>query len=182
MPVVSRMFAILSAVAVAVSLSTPVRAAGPTPSSAEVKTMPVDLSLLVYCDPGDPSPGVDWTDAARRAIDIWNEAVPTIRLAELPPTPSDVSPAGECSRDAPDDSLILRLRHYTTTHGVSSHMYSEGFGRGWVFLENSDFTTYVVDVGAVASWKGTIRALRLDPGEPSVAGGGYDLDWIRTAS
>ena len=142
MPVVSRMFALLSAVTVAVSLAAPARAADPAPPDSEVKTMPVDLSLLVYCDPGDPAPGVDWTDAARRAIDIWNEAVPTIRLTELPPTPSTVSPTGECVRDAPDDSIILRLRHYTTTHGVSSHMYSEGFGRGWVFLENSDFTTY----------------------------------------
>jgi hypothetical protein len=103
--------------------------------------------------------------------------------------PSFGSSAGLGLTAAANRYVQVRMRNNTASTQAALYFLTDS-DRTWggtkavsfPIAPSSDFTTYVVDVGAVASWKGTIRALRLDPGEPSVADGRYDLDWIRTTS
>ncbi|MGW6263160.1 snapalysin family zinc-dependent metalloprotease [Streptomyces sp. NPDC055085] len=61
-----------------------------------------------------------YTAAAREAIAIWNKAVPTITFVEQ------------------DSPAPLRVKEYKTAKGVRSHVYINGAGRGWVYLEVDD--------------------------------------------
>ncbi|WP_405566770.1 snapalysin family zinc-dependent metalloprotease [Streptomyces sp. NBC_01167] len=61
-----------------------------------------------------------YTAAAREAIAIWNRAVPTIKFVEQ------------------DTPATLRVKECKTAKGVRSHVYINGAGRGWVYLEVDD--------------------------------------------
>ncbi|MFG1606956.1 snapalysin family zinc-dependent metalloprotease [Actinoplanes sp. NPDC049265] len=65
-----------------------------------------------------------YTDSAREAITIWNASVPSIQFVEQ------------------DTEAALRVKAYKTANGTSSHVYINGAGRGWVYLEVGDAEIY----------------------------------------
>jgi snapalysin len=79
----------------------------------EPEVIPIDLLLAG-----------SYTDAVRDAMAIWNTTVPTIRFVEQ------------------DTPATLRVKEYKTANGTSSHVYINGAGRGWVYLEVGDAETY----------------------------------------
>lgn len=89
-------------------VGTPATAAAPAP-----KVIPIDLLLAG-----------SYTDAARTAITIWNEAVPTIKLVEQ------------------NTPATLRVQEYQTTRGTQSHVAPTGLGVGFVYLEVGDAAKY----------------------------------------
>jgi hypothetical protein len=88
---------------------------------------------------------------------------------------------------AANRTIHVRLRNRTASNRAAFYFLTDA-DRTWdgtkyislPITPNSDYTDYTVDMGSVPAWKGTIRRLRFDPGEPSVTGGTYDIDAIRT--
>jgi hypothetical protein len=90
---------------------------------------------------------------------------------------------------APNRYVRIRMRNATTSTRAALYFttdadrsWSGTKAKGFAIQPDSGYAEYVLDMRTVPTWKGTIRALRIDPGEPTVAGGRYDIDWIRTAS
>lgn len=108
----SRALSLLSAVVLAcatvLGVTTPAGAAAPAP-----KVIPIDLLLAG-----------SYTDAAREAITIWNQAVPTIKFVEQ------------------NTPAALRVQEYKTTRGTQSHVAPKGLGVGFVYLEVGDAQKY----------------------------------------
>jgi snapalysin len=102
--------------ATVVGVSGPASAAPASPlvsAGAAPTVIPIDLLLAG-----------SYTDAARQAIVIWNQTVPSIRFVEQP------------------TAATLRIKEYKTEHGVDSHAVPQGLGRGWVFAEVGDAQIY----------------------------------------
>lgn len=89
-----------------------------------------------------------YTDAVRDAMDIWNDTVPGIRFVE---------------QDIP---AALRVKEYTTATGTGSHVYVNGLGRGWVYLETGDATVYRPSRVAVHELGHILSLPDLGPGSP----------------
>ncbi|MEU0029609.1 snapalysin family zinc-dependent metalloprotease [Streptomyces sp. NPDC006335] len=126
-------------------VSTP---AGAADSAPEV--IPIDLMLAG-----------SYTDAAREAIEIWNTAVPSIKLVEQ------------------DTPAPLRVMEYKTARGVQSHVNIKGAGRGWVYLEVGDAQLYKPSRIVVHELGHILSLPDLGPGSPcskvmSGAWGGSD--------
>ncbi|MCX4909985.1 snapalysin family zinc-dependent metalloprotease [Streptomyces sp. NBC_00878] len=103
------------------------------PLSAVVLACSALLSVGTPAGAAAPAPEIipidlllanSYTDAAREAIEIWNKAVPTIKFVEQ------------------DTPAALRVMEYKTAQGVQSHVYIEGAGQGWVYLEVGDAQLY----------------------------------------
>lgn len=89
-----------------------------------------------------------YTDAVRDAMAIWNTTVPTIRFVEQ------------------DTPAALRVKEYTTASGTSSHVYINGLGRGWVYLEVGDAQIYKPSRIAVHELGHILSLPDLGPGSP----------------
>jgi snapalysin len=89
-----------------------------------------------------------YTDAVRDAMAIWNAAVPTIQFVEQ------------------DTPATLRVKEYKTANGTSSHVYINGLGRGWVYLEVGDAQTYKPSRIAVHELGHLLSLPDLGPGSP----------------
>jgi snapalysin len=112
----------------------------------EPETIPVDLLLAgSYAEP------------VREAMNIWNTAVPGIRFVE------QSTPAS------------LRVKEYTTATGTGSHVYVNGLGRGWVYLETGDAQVYRPTRVAVHELGHILSLPDLGPGSPcsKVMSGGW---------
>ncbi|MFF3488906.1 snapalysin family zinc-dependent metalloprotease [Streptomyces sp. NPDC002701] len=112
----------------------------------EPETIPIDLLLAG-----------SYANAVRDAIDIWNEAVPGIEFVEQE-TPS-----------------ALRVKEYTTATGTGSHVYVNGLGRGWVYLETGDAQVYKPTRIAVHELGHILSMADLGPGSPcsKIMSGGW---------
>jgi hypothetical protein len=82
--------------------------------------------------------------------------------------------------------LHIRMRNTTGSTNATVFFITDGDqtwdgakSKSLAIAPYSDYTDYVIDMGTVAGWLGTIRKLRIDPGDPSVNGGTYDIDSIR---
>ena len=81
----------------------------PSTGGGSSKIVPIDLLLAG-----------GHTDAARKAIDIWNRAVPSIRFVE------QTTPA------------TLRVEEIETAEGNQSRVNPDGLGRGRVYIDVTD--------------------------------------------
>jgi snapalysin len=121
----------------------------PSPAGAaapEPETVPIDLLLAgSYAEP------------VREAMRIWNTSVPGIRFVE------QSTPAS------------LRVKEYTTATGTGSHVYVNGLGRGWVYLETGDAQVYRPTRVAVHELGHILSLPDLGPGSPcsKVMSGGW---------
>lgn len=89
-----------------------------------------------------------YTDAVRDAMVVWNTSVPTIRFVEQ------------------DTPAALRVKEYKTANGTSSHVYINGAGRGWVYLEVGDAEVYRPSRIAVHELGHILSLPDLGPGSP----------------
>lgn len=82
------------------------------------------------------------------------------------------------------NKIHIRLKNNSASSGAQI-FYSTSVG-GWhevrhidfPIIPNSDFTEYVINVGSVDSWSGTLEQLRIDP-TVGVATGSFSIDYIK---
>ncbi|MDQ0811149.1 snapalysin [Streptomyces sp. B3I7] len=139
---------VLSLMSALVCAGAAVTGAGSPAGAAEPdpETIPIDLILAgSYADP------------VRDAMRIWNTAVPGIKFVE------QSTPAS------------LRVKEYTTATGTGSHVFLDGAGRGWVYLETGDAKVYRPTRVAVHELGHTLSLADLGPGSPcsKVMSGGW---------
>ncbi|BCJ55764.1 peptidase [Actinoplanes sp. NBRC 14428] len=105
-------------------------------------------------DPGPEVVPIDlllagsYTDAVREAITIWNRSVPSIRIVEQ------------------DTPAALRVKEYKTANGTQSHVFLNGLGQGWVYLEVGDAQLYKPSRIAVHELGHILSLPDLGPGSP----------------
>ncbi|MER5436196.1 snapalysin family zinc-dependent metalloprotease [Streptomyces sp. NPDC002588] len=130
---------VLNLISAAVCAGAAVVGAGCPASAAESEpeVIPIDLILAgSYAEP------------VRDAMEIWNTAVPGIKFVEQ------------------DTPAALRVKEYTTANGTQSHVFLNGLGRGWVYLETGDATLYRPSRIAVHELGHILSLPDLGPGSP----------------
>jgi type II secretory pathway pseudopilin PulG len=80
--------------------------------------------------------------------------------------------------------IRIRLKNNSTSntaqifYNTSAGGWSEARHTDFPITPNSDFKDYIIDVGSLASWSGTLKQLRIDP-TVGVATGSFSIDYIR---
>ncbi|BCL25222.1 snapalysin family zinc-dependent metalloprotease [Streptomyces aurantiacus] len=115
-------------------------------ADSEPEVIPIDLILAG-----------SYANTVRDAMEIWNTAVPGIKFVEE------------------DTPTALRVKEYTTATGTGSHVFLNGLGRGWIYLETGDAQVYRPSRIAVHELGHALSLADLGPGSPcsKVMSGGW---------
>jgi len=65
---------------------------------------------------------------------------------------------------------------YFTTSSDTPWGFNDTESISFTLIPDGQFHTYVLDMSTIAGWKGTIKELRLDPGDTPAT---FDIDYIR---
>jgi hypothetical protein len=116
-----------------------------------------------------------------------------LHLTATGPDAQLYNPAWGSSRSlglAAGPNRYVHIRMRNNTDSTSGRLYFRtdadqqwdgAKSKAFPIVAHSGYVEYVVDMRTVPGWHGTIRTLRLDAGDPTIAGGSYDIDFIRTA-
>lgn len=115
-----------------------------------------------------------------------------LRVTARGPDPQVYNPSWGSSgslRLAARTSRYVHIRMRNNTGATTATLYfltdtdqtwNGAKSKSFSIAPNSGYVDYILDMSTVPTWRGTIRKLRLDPGDPSISGGTYDIDFIRT--